>query len=139
MDLALAVGLLHAAAFALGYFLSRGLNFDEKTARTVSIETGEYCQKNAPISAAPRSSLCVLSMKRKAQKADCHCPYRDAKRCPGLPAGTEAFCGPYGGRPLGCQRGFHGRGWLSFGCVLAEQACQGSAMNFCDVISVLSG
>ena len=40
MDLALAVGLLHAAAFALGYFLSRGLKFDEKTARTVSIETG---------------------------------------------------------------------------------------------------
>jgi len=40
MDLVLAVGLLHAAAFALGYFLSRGLSFDEKTARTVSIETG---------------------------------------------------------------------------------------------------
>lgn len=40
MDLAFAVGLLHAAAFALGYFLSRGLSFDEKTSRTVSIETG---------------------------------------------------------------------------------------------------
>ena len=41
MDLVLAVGLLHAAAFSLGYFLCRGLNFDEKTARTVSIETGQ--------------------------------------------------------------------------------------------------
>ena len=40
LDLALAVGLLHVAAFALGYFLCKGLNFDEKTARTVSIETG---------------------------------------------------------------------------------------------------
>ncbi len=41
MDLAFAVGLLHAAAFALGYFLSRGLSFDDKTSRTVSIETGK--------------------------------------------------------------------------------------------------
>ena len=47
MDLALAVGLLHAAAFSLGYFLSRGLKFDEKTARTVSIETGGSLQASA--------------------------------------------------------------------------------------------
>lgn len=40
LDLAAAVGLLHAAAFSLGYFLCKGLNFDEKTSRTVSIETG---------------------------------------------------------------------------------------------------
>ena len=38
--MAIAVGLLHAAAFSLGYFLCKGLSFDEKTARTVSIETG---------------------------------------------------------------------------------------------------
>lgn len=36
----IAVGLLHAAAFALGYFLCKGIGFNEKTARTVSIETG---------------------------------------------------------------------------------------------------
>ena len=41
MELSVAVGLLHAAAFALGYFLCKGLKFDEKTSRTVSIETGE--------------------------------------------------------------------------------------------------
>jgi BASS family bile acid:Na+ symporter len=34
------VGLLHAAAFSMGYFLCKGLKFSEKTARTVSIETG---------------------------------------------------------------------------------------------------
>lgn len=40
LDLCLPVALLHVAAFSLGYFLSRGLGFNEKTARTVSIETG---------------------------------------------------------------------------------------------------
>ena len=30
-----------AAAFTMGYFLSKGLKFNEKTARTVSIETGQ--------------------------------------------------------------------------------------------------
>lgn len=34
------VALLHVAAFSMGYFLSKFLGFDEKTARTVSIETG---------------------------------------------------------------------------------------------------
>ena len=34
------VALLHAAAFSMGYFLCKGLKFSEKTARTVSIETG---------------------------------------------------------------------------------------------------
>lgn len=38
--LCLPVALLHAFAFALGYFLCKILNFTEKTARTVSIETG---------------------------------------------------------------------------------------------------
>jgi BASS family bile acid:Na+ symporter len=40
LELAGPVALLHVAAFSLGYFLSRGLGFNEKTARTVSIETG---------------------------------------------------------------------------------------------------
>jgi len=40
LDLCLPVALLHAAAFSLGYFLSKALGFSEKTARTVSIETG---------------------------------------------------------------------------------------------------
>ena len=40
LNLAGPVALLHVAAFSLGYFLSRGLGFNEKTARTVSIETG---------------------------------------------------------------------------------------------------
>jgi bile acid:Na+ symporter, BASS family len=40
LRLCLPVGILHAAAFALGYFLCKILRFTEKTARTVSIETG---------------------------------------------------------------------------------------------------
>ena len=39
-QLAAPVAALHAAAFALGYVLCKIMNFDEKTARTVSIETG---------------------------------------------------------------------------------------------------
>lgn len=39
-QLAMPVALLHAFAFALGYFLCKILGFNEKTARTVSIETG---------------------------------------------------------------------------------------------------
>ena len=39
-SLAAPVGLLHVCAFALGYFLCKALGFNEKTARTVSIETG---------------------------------------------------------------------------------------------------
>lgn len=38
--LCLPVGLLHVCAFALGYFICKTLNFTEKVARTVSIETG---------------------------------------------------------------------------------------------------
>ena len=34
------VALLHVAAFAMGYFICKGLGFNEKTSRTVSIETG---------------------------------------------------------------------------------------------------
>lgn len=40
LRLCLPVGLLHAAAFALGYVLCKILKFKEKTSRTVSIETG---------------------------------------------------------------------------------------------------
>jgi bile acid:Na+ symporter, BASS family len=40
LRLCLPVGLLHAAAFALGYVICKLLNFTEKTSRTVSIETG---------------------------------------------------------------------------------------------------
>lgn len=39
-QLALPVALLHAFAFGLGYWMCRFLGFNEKTARTVSIETG---------------------------------------------------------------------------------------------------
>lgn len=40
LPLVMPVAILHAAAFALGYFICKFLRFDEKTARTVSIETG---------------------------------------------------------------------------------------------------
>lgn len=40
MSLLLPVAILHACAFTMGYYLSKGLKFNEKTARTVSIETG---------------------------------------------------------------------------------------------------
>lgn len=39
-QLLLPVGILHVAAFALGYFISKAVGFSETTARTVSIETG---------------------------------------------------------------------------------------------------
>lgn len=39
-QLLLPVGLLHIAAFSLGYFISKSVGFSETTARTVSIETG---------------------------------------------------------------------------------------------------
>lgn len=41
MSLLLPVAILHACAFTMGYYLSKGLKFNEKTARTVSIETGK--------------------------------------------------------------------------------------------------
>lgn len=40
MDLCIPVALLHVAAFSMGYFICKGLGFNEKTSRTVSIETG---------------------------------------------------------------------------------------------------
>jgi bile acid:Na+ symporter, BASS family len=40
LQLCLPVAMLHAFAFALGYFVCKVLKFSEKTARTVSIETG---------------------------------------------------------------------------------------------------
>jgi BASS family bile acid:Na+ symporter len=40
IPLSLPVGILHLAAFTMGYFICKGLKFNEKTARTVSIETG---------------------------------------------------------------------------------------------------
>lgn len=52
-QLAAPVALLHAFAFGLGYFMCKVLGFNEKTARTVSIETG------APFE--PPTSPCTLS------------------------------------------------------------------------------
>ena len=40
VNLLIPVAVLHFAAFTMGYWLSKGLKFNEKTARTVSIETG---------------------------------------------------------------------------------------------------
>lgn len=40
LRLCLPVGVLHVAAFSIGYFICKLLKFNEKTARTVSIETG---------------------------------------------------------------------------------------------------
>lgn len=40
MQLITPVAILHAAAFGMGYYLCKFLGFDEKTSRTVSIETG---------------------------------------------------------------------------------------------------
>ena len=40
LDLSIPVALLHVAAFSMGYFICKGLGFNEKTSRTVSIETG---------------------------------------------------------------------------------------------------
>jgi bile acid:Na+ symporter, BASS family len=40
LQLCIPVALLHAAAFFLGYVICKALRFTEKTARTVSIETG---------------------------------------------------------------------------------------------------
>ena len=42
MQLIAPVMALHAAAFLLGYVLCKVLGFNEKTARTVSIETGVF-------------------------------------------------------------------------------------------------
>lgn len=39
-QLILPVALLHVAAFALGYFLSKVCSFGETTCRTISIECG---------------------------------------------------------------------------------------------------
>jgi predicted Na+-dependent transporter len=61
MDLSIPVALLHAAAFSMGYFICKGLGFNEKTCRTVSIETG--ARQNWPLTlgirqrAALRTSL----------------------------------------------------------------------------------
>ena len=41
-QLAAPVALLHAFAFGMGYWLCKLLGFNEKTARTVSIETGGW-------------------------------------------------------------------------------------------------
>lgn len=46
VNLLIPVAVLHFAAFTMGYWLSKGLKFNEKTARTVSIETGTLAQKS---------------------------------------------------------------------------------------------
>ena len=53
------VALLHVFAFGLGYVLSRVLGFNEKTARTVSIETGTGPSVN--------STACSLSCSKLAE------------------------------------------------------------------------
>ena len=40
MALCIPVAILHAAAFGMGYFVSKLVGFSEVVARTVSIETG---------------------------------------------------------------------------------------------------
>ena len=40
LQLVIPVAILHVVAFSLGYFASKGAGFGEKTARTISIETG---------------------------------------------------------------------------------------------------
>lgn len=49
VSLLLPVAVLHFAAFTMGYFLSKGLKFNEKTARTVSIETGTLCKADVKL------------------------------------------------------------------------------------------
>ena len=58
-QLAAPVAALHAAAFGLGYVLCKLLNFDEKTARTVSIETGALPHAVLHVDLVPKS-LCFL-------------------------------------------------------------------------------
>ena len=41
LDLCIPVGVLHVAAFLMGYVLSKVVGFSEGVARTVSIETGK--------------------------------------------------------------------------------------------------
>ena len=48
LDLSIPVALLHVAAFSMGYFICKGLGFNEKTCRTVSIETGAQLGNEAP-------------------------------------------------------------------------------------------
>ena len=48
LDLSIPVALLHVAAFSMGYFICKGLGFNEKTSRTVSIETGAQLKNWAP-------------------------------------------------------------------------------------------
>ena len=64
MDLSIPVALLHVAAFSMGYFICKGLGFNEKTCRTVSIETGTCLQAPAHLAAFPHSvqSFRKLSM-----------------------------------------------------------------------------
>lgn len=40
LDLSIPVAIMHVLAFGMGYFISKGVGFTEKVARTVSIETG---------------------------------------------------------------------------------------------------
>ena len=49
------MALLHVAAFSMGYFICKGLGFNEKTSRTVSIETGVH------------PCMALLSLRRAAE------------------------------------------------------------------------
>lgn len=49
LDLCIPVAILHAAAFGMGYFVSKAAGFSEVVARTVSIETGGNCMHLLPL------------------------------------------------------------------------------------------
>ncbi|XP_057968710.1 sodium/pyruvate cotransporter BASS2, chloroplastic isoform X2 [Malania oleifera] len=102
-QLVLPVAILHAAAFALGYLVSR-TSFGESTSRTISIECGmQGC-------ATRRRDLILV----------------------GLPefgawifARPETFYKPSCSRPFCCKRRMHGAWWECFSGLLEEQP------NFC--------
>lgn len=135
LDLSLAVGVLHAAAFTLGYFLCKGLKFDEKTARTVSIETGVHSGRSEETGENDCLEACIArpgmissSFHADAQelslaRPDQACWMRRHAECrTGLFAGPKAFPGPNGCHSFGSERGVHGPGRLSPRCLLAQPA-----------------
>ena len=78
-QLAAPVAALHAAAFGLGYVLCKMLGFDEKTARTVSIETGARCW--LPVSTLTLSKTLTTFVTKKGR-----CPVCAVTRQPSGPS-----------------------------------------------------
>ncbi len=70
LELMLPVGVLHAAAFLMGYWLCVALKFNEKTARTVSIETGLIWRFLSPLS--PPSSFALSPACMPITSTCCH-------------------------------------------------------------------